>query len=86
MLFRLTWFGGLKIEQVKRLKQLEFENSRPRKAVSDLSLHKLILTPLNARAKLTLSPRLTNVGWSILHAGPIKGGIKHLSFLMSLGE
>jgi putative transposase len=32
-------FGGLKIEQVKRLKDLELENGRLRKAVSDLQLH-----------------------------------------------
>ena len=31
-------FGGLKSEQVKRLKDLELENSRLRKAVSDLTL------------------------------------------------
>src|SRR5437660_11885251 len=36
-------FGGLQIEQVKRLKELELENSRLRKAVSDLTLDKLIL-------------------------------------------
>ena len=36
-------FGGLKLEQVKRLKDLELENSRLRKAVSDLTLDKLIL-------------------------------------------
>ena len=36
-------FGGLKIEQVKRLKDLEIENGRLRKAVSDLTLDKLIL-------------------------------------------
>ena len=36
-------FGGLKMEQVKRLKDLELENSRLRKAVSDLTLDKLIL-------------------------------------------
>jgi hypothetical protein len=30
-------FGGLKTEQVKRLKDLELENSRLRKAVSDLT-------------------------------------------------
>ena len=36
-------FGGLKIEQVKRPKDLELENSRLRKAVSDLTLDKLIL-------------------------------------------
>ena len=37
-------FGGLKADQVKRLKELERENSRLRKAVSDLTLDKLILT------------------------------------------
>ena len=36
-------FGGLKIDQVKRLKDLEKENERLRKAVSDLTLEKLIL-------------------------------------------
>jgi transposase-like protein len=35
-------FGGLKIEQVKRLRELELENSRLRKAISDLTLDKLI--------------------------------------------
>jgi putative transposase len=37
-------YGGLKTEQVKRLKELETENTRLRKAVSDLTLDKLILT------------------------------------------
>ena len=36
-------FGGLKTDQVKRLKVLEKENERLRKAVSDLTLEKLIL-------------------------------------------
>jgi putative transposase len=36
-------FGGLKGDQVKRLKQLETENARLRRAVSDLTLDKLIL-------------------------------------------
>jgi putative transposase len=36
-------YGGLKTEQVKRLKELETENIRLRKAVSDLTLDKLIL-------------------------------------------
>jgi putative transposase len=36
-------FGGLKTDQVKRLKELELENSRLRKAVSDLTLDKQIL-------------------------------------------
>ena len=36
-------FGGLKTDQVKRLKALEKENERLRKAVSDLTLEKQIL-------------------------------------------
>ena len=36
-------YGGLKSDQVKRLKELETENARLRKAVSDLTLEKLIL-------------------------------------------
>ena len=36
-------YGGLKSDQVKRLKQLEAENTRLRRAVSDLTLDKLIL-------------------------------------------
>jgi len=36
-------FGGLKSDQVKRLKDLETENQRLRKAVAELTLDKLIL-------------------------------------------
>ena len=36
-------FGGLKSDQVKRLKDLETENARLRRAISDLMLDKLIL-------------------------------------------
>jgi len=36
-------YGGLKSDQVKRLKDLETENSRLRKSISDLTLDKLIL-------------------------------------------
>jgi transposase-like protein len=36
-------YGGLKIEQARRLKTLEQENTRLRRAVADLTLDKLIL-------------------------------------------
>jgi putative transposase len=36
-------YGGLKVDQAKRLKDLEKENARLRKAVSDLTLDKMIL-------------------------------------------
>ncbi len=36
-------YGGLKVDQAKRLKALEQENGRLRRAVSDLTIDKLIL-------------------------------------------
>jgi putative transposase len=36
-------YGGLKSDQVKRMKELEMEHARLRRAVSDLTLEKLIL-------------------------------------------
>ncbi len=36
-------YGGLKSDQVRRMKELELENQRLRKAVADLTLDKLIL-------------------------------------------
>ena len=40
---RRSEYGGLKLDQMKRLKQLESENGRLRKAVADLALEKVIL-------------------------------------------
>ena len=36
-------YGGLSIDQARRLKQLEKENARLKRAVADLTLDKLIL-------------------------------------------
>jgi transposase-like protein len=36
-------FGGLKLDQAKRLKELEKENSRLKRLVADLSLEKQVL-------------------------------------------
>jgi putative transposase len=36
-------YGGMKLEQVKRLKELEKENARLKTAVAELTLDKLIL-------------------------------------------
>jgi putative transposase len=36
-------YGGLKSDQVRKLKELETENARLRRAVSDLTLDKMIL-------------------------------------------
>jgi cell division protein FtsB len=36
-------YGGLRSDQVRRMKDLEAENTRLRRAVSDLTLDKMIL-------------------------------------------
>ena len=41
-------FGGRSLDQVKRLKELERENARLRRAVSDLTLDKVILKEVAA--------------------------------------
>jgi len=40
-------YGGMKVEQAKRLKELEQENARLKKLVSDLSLDNAILKDVN---------------------------------------
>ena len=37
-----TEYGGLKLDQVKRLKQLEAENARRRRVVTDFTLERLV--------------------------------------------
>ncbi len=36
-------YGGMKLDQAKRFRELERENQRLRKAVSDLTLDKMVL-------------------------------------------
>ena len=36
-------YGGLKVDQARRLKELEHENTRLKRVVADLTLDKLIL-------------------------------------------
>ena len=71
-------FGGLKTEQVKRLKDLELENNRMRNAVSDLTalawrpywLQHLCgcrNSPLNyARGVALILTALRGLGWTVL--------------------
>ena len=40
-------YGGLRVDQAKRLKELEHENSRLKRMVADLSLDKQILSEAN---------------------------------------
>ena len=61
-------YGGLKADQVKRLKQLEQENSRLRRAVSDLTLDKLICRRLpGATFKPRASSRLYQADQAVMH-------------------
>jgi len=56
-------YGGMKSDQVKRLKELELENARLRRAVSDLTLDKLILTEAaRETSKPRPSPRVCREG------------------------
>ena len=36
-------YGGMKVDQARRLKELETENARLKRAVADLTVYKLIL-------------------------------------------
>jgi transposase-like protein len=49
-------YGGLKGDQVKRLKELEAENARLRRAVSDLTLDKMILAEAALACPLKSGP------------------------------
>ncbi len=42
-------YGGMKVEQARRLKELEAENARLKKLVADLSLDKEILKEINSK-------------------------------------
>jgi hypothetical protein len=42
-------YGGMQIDQVRRLKEVELENQRLRKLVSDLSIDNLILKEISSK-------------------------------------
>jgi cell division protein FtsB len=50
-------YGGLRVDQARRLKELERENQRLRRAVSDLTSGEVILTQA---ARETEGPRRRN--------------------------
>jgi|ERR1035441_7731360 putative transposase len=49
-------YGGLRVSQAKRLKELERENARLRGAVSDLTLDRLILQEASRGTSELLAP------------------------------
>ena len=68
-------YGGMGVDQLKELKRLQQENERLRRAVSDLTLDKLILTEAargNFCAPLAAGPVLTMsaVSWAFPSDGP----------------
>ena len=69
-------YGGMGVDQLKELKRLQQENERLRRAVSDLTLDKLILTEAargNFCAPLAAGPALTIfvVSWAFPNAAPV---------------
>ena len=42
-------YGGLKVDQARRLKELEQENAKLKRLVSELSLEKLVLKDIASR-------------------------------------
>jgi putative transposase len=64
-------FGGLKLDQAKRLKELERENAKLKRLVAELSLEKQILKDVAERNFQTLSG---DVEWSCMPAGYLGSG------------
>ncbi len=64
-------YGGLKGDQVKRLKELEAENARLRRAVCDLTLDKTILAKA-AKGKLLSPARRACVDDAIEELGRVR--------------
>lgn len=59
-------FGGLKTDQLERLKDLELENNRLRRAVSDLTLNKLILTEAAKESFFSIRGRMVQAPFCTL--------------------
>jgi putative transposase len=59
-------YGGMQRSQLSRLKELEKENQRLRRAVSDLTLDKLILTEA-AKGNVWSAPGMQARNWSALN-------------------
>jgi putative transposase len=62
-------FGGLKVDQARRLKELEQENAKLKRLVSELSLEKLVLKDIAARetskpGETALCNRPRQAAWS----------------------
>jgi transposase-like protein len=77
-------FGGLKSDQVKRMKDLEAENTRPRRAVSDLTLDKMILAEAAhcglcavARAPPGRDPKVVQTGLTLRVPNRAAAGSRH---------
>jgi transposase-like protein len=60
-------YGGLKSDQVRRMKELETENQRLRKAVADLTLDKLICPSSGFldRERGSGTEALAHLGWRL---------------------
>ena len=62
-------FGGLKTDQVKRMKELKAENARLRRAISDLTLDKMILA--EAAKRNFWAPRVAEPASTMFGLSPV---------------
>jgi len=58
-------YGGMRVDQMKRLKELEQENVRLRKVVSDLTLDKMIIQLASRYGYRKVTGLLRNAGWEV---------------------
>jgi putative transposase len=70
-------YGGMRVDQAKRLKELEQENARLKKLVADLSLDNAILKEANrgnfqARPKKAGLPSMSVKSWESPSGGPVR--------------
>jgi transposase-like protein len=75
-------YGGLKGDQVKRLKELETENARLRRAVSDLTLDKVILA--EAAGGNFLAPLAAALVWIMSPQSWVCPNDGHVGFVASI--
>lgn len=71
-------YGGLNVEQARKLKLLEQENGRLKKLVADLSLEKQVLKDIaegNCRAPSSADRRLMRSARSMISANAVPAGL-----------
>ena len=61
-------YGQMAVAEIRRLRQLEEENSRLKQLVADLTLDKVILQEVLAKKKLCRVPTMSNCGTEVVRS------------------